>query len=62
MWLDNSLTAQVGSFNPATLGFAMNTLSNCHASPHDGLSLDAASPQDVWFDEEWGSAIGELIP
>jgi streptogramin lyase len=60
LWLDNALTAQVGSFNPATAAFAMNTLNNCHASPHDGVSLDAA--QNVWFDEEWGSAIGELIP
>jgi streptogramin lyase len=60
VWLDNSLTAQVGSFNPSTGLFAMNTLSNCSAHPHDGLTLDTA--HDVWFDEEFGSAIGELIP
>src|SRR5215218_7878013 len=42
VWLDNSLTAQVGSFTPATGTFAMNTLSDCGAHPHDGLSLDTA--------------------
>jgi streptogramin lyase len=60
VWLDNSLTAQVGSFDPSTGTFALNTLSNCNAHPHDGLSLDAAG--DVWFDEEFANAIGELIP
>ncbi len=60
VWLDNSLTAQVGSFNPSTSTFALNTLGNCNAHPLDGLNLDAA--QNVWFDEEFGSAIGELIP
>jgi streptogramin lyase len=58
--LDNSLTAQVGSFDPSTGSFALNTLSNCNAHPHDGLSLDATG--DVWFDEEFANAIGELIP
>ena len=60
VWLDNSLTAQVGSFDPSTGIFALNTLSNCNAHPHDGLSLDAAG--NVWFDEEFGNAIGELVP
>jgi streptogramin lyase len=60
VWLDNSLTAQVGSFSPATGTFAMNTLSDCGAHPHDGLSLDAAG--NVWFDEEFANAIGELVP
>jgi streptogramin lyase len=60
VWLDNSLTAQVGSFDPSTATFALNTLSNCNAHPHDGLSLDASG--NVWFAEEFGNAIGELIP
>jgi streptogramin lyase len=60
VWLDNSLTAQVGSFNPSSNAFALYTLSNCNAHPHDGLTLDGA--RDVWFDEEFGSAIGELVP
>jgi virginiamycin B lyase len=58
LWLDNSLTAQVGSFTPSTGTFAMNTLSDCSAHPHDGLNLDSAG--DVWFDEEFANAIGEL--
>jgi streptogramin lyase len=60
VWLDNSLTAQVGSFDPSAGTFALNTLSNCNAHPHDGLSLDTAG--HVWFDEEFANAIGELIP
>jgi streptogramin lyase len=60
VWLDNSLTAQIGSFTPATGTFAMNTLSDCNAHPHDGLSLDTAG--NVWFDEEFANAIGELVP
>ena len=57
--LDNSLTAQVGSFNPVSGAFAMTTLSNCSAHPHDGTSLDTHG--HLWFDEEFGNAIGELI-
>jgi streptogramin lyase len=60
VWLDDSLTSQVGSFNPSNGAFAMNALSDCNAHPHDGLNLDAAG--DVWFDEEFANAIGELIP
>jgi streptogramin lyase len=60
VWLDNSLTAQIGSFTPATGTFAMNTLSDCNAHPHDGLSLDSVG--NVWFDEEFANAIGELVP
>jgi streptogramin lyase len=60
VWLDDSLTAQVGSFDPSSGTFALNTLSNCSAHPHDGLSLDGGG--NVWFDEEFGNAIGELIP
>lgn len=60
IWLDNSLTAQVGSFTPSTGTFEMNTLSNCSAHPHDGLNLDSAG--NVWFDEEFVEALGELIP
>jgi streptogramin lyase len=58
VWLDNSLTAQVGSFTPATGEFAMTTLSDCNAHPHDGLDVDSAG--NVWFDEEFADAIGEL--
>jgi streptogramin lyase len=60
VWFDNSLTAQVGSFSPSSKAFAMNTLGNCGAHPHDGLDLDGLG--NVWFDEEFANAIGELIP
>jgi streptogramin lyase len=59
IWFDNSLTAQVGSLTPATGTFAMTTLSDCNAHPHDGLSVDSAG--NVWFGEEFANAIGELI-
>jgi len=60
VWFDNSLSAQVGSLAPSTDVFAVTTLSNCGAHPHDGLGLDSAG--NVWFDEEFANAIGELIP
>jgi streptogramin lyase len=60
VWLDNSLSGQVGTFSPADQVFTMATLSNCLAHPHDGLSLSPGG--NVWFDEEFGNAIGELIP
>jgi streptogramin lyase len=60
VWLDDSLSAQVGEFDPADGTFAMTTLSNCRAHPHDGLTVSRSG--DVWFDEEFGNAIGELIP
>jgi streptogramin lyase len=58
VWFDNSLTAQVGSFTPATGTFDLTTLSDCNAHPHDGLSLDSAG--NVWFGEEFANALGEL--
>src|SRR4029077_2002895 len=49
VWIDNSLTAQVGSFNPSSHVFSLTNLSNCGAHPHDGLNLDGSG--NVWFDE-----------
>jgi streptogramin lyase len=59
IWLDNSLTAQVGSFTPSTGAFDLTTLGSCGAHPHDGLTLDRAG--NVWFDEEFANSLGELI-
>ena len=59
VWFDNSLTAQIGSFNPSNNTFAMSSLSDCSAHPHDGLILDGAG--NVWFNEEFENAIGGLI-
>jgi streptogramin lyase len=60
IWLDDSLSAQVGEFDPTTSQFALNNLSNCGAHPHDGLNLDSFSPPHVWWDEEFANALGEL--
>jgi streptogramin lyase len=59
-WLSDSLSAEVGSFDPADGRFAMVRLRNCLAHPHDGLSVSGDG--HVWFAEEFGNAIGELIP
>ncbi len=60
VWLDDSLSAQVGSFAPGNRQFTLYNLSNCNAHPHDGLNLDSAL--NVWWDEEFGDALGELTP
>ena len=60
IWLDDSLTAQVGSFTPATGAFDMSALGNCSAHPHDGLRLDAAG--DVWVSEQFANALAEITP
>jgi streptogramin lyase len=60
IWLDDSLSAQVGDFNPSTTQFTLDNLSNCGAHPHDGLNLDLISPPHVWWDEEFANALGEL--
>jgi streptogramin lyase len=60
VWFDNSLTAQIGSFNPSNDAFAVTGLSDCGAHPHDGLNLDDEG--HVWFDAEFENALGEVIP
>lgn len=47
----------MGFFSPRSDTFDLDTLSGCNAHPHDGLTLDFAN--DLWFDEEFGGAIGE---
>lgn len=60
LWLDDALTSQVGSFDPASATFRMSQLADCNAHPHDGLALGHAG--DVWFDEEFADGLGELTP
>lgn len=60
LWLDDSLTSQVGSFNLSSGTFRFARLSNCNAHPDDGLVL--AHARSVWFEEEFANRIGELIP
>ena len=59
IWLDDSLSSQVGAYKPASNQFALDTLS-CGVHPHDGLNLDAAVPPHVWWDEEFANALGKL--
>jgi streptogramin lyase len=58
VWLDDSLAAQVASFDPTAQQFTMYDLTNCGAHPHDGLNLDAST--NVWWDEEFANDLGEL--
>jgi len=60
VWADDSLSAQVGNFDPYNQQFTLYSLSNCNAHPHDGLNLDAA--YYVWWDEEFANALGALTP
>jgi streptogramin lyase len=59
IWLDDSVSNQVGAYTPATNQFALANL-KCGVHPHDGLNLDLAL--HVWWDEENSNALGELTP
>jgi streptogramin lyase len=59
IWLDDSLSNQVGAYNPATNQFALANL-KCGVHPHDGLNLDPAL--HAWWDEEFNNALGQLTP
>jgi streptogramin lyase len=59
VWLDDSLTDQVGWFTPSTGAFDMRPLATCNAHPHDGLSLDAAG--NGWVTEQFADAIAVII-
>src|SRR5205085_12582160 len=49
IWLDDTLSNQVGVYNPAAHQFTLDNLS-CGVHPHDGLNLDPTL--HVWWDEE----------
>jgi streptogramin lyase len=53
IWTDDSLSAQVGYYNPATGTFTLYNLSCAH--PHDGLNMGLGST--VWWDEEFANAL-----
>jgi streptogramin lyase len=57
IWLDDSLSNQVGVYNAATNQFTLDNLS-CGVHPHDGLNLEPTL--HVWWDEEFNNALGEL--
>jgi streptogramin lyase len=58
IWMDDSLSAQFGSFDPSAQQFTLYNLSNCGAHPHDGLNVDPSS--NPWWDEEFANQLGEL--
>lgn len=58
IWFDDSLSAQIGSFNPQTLSFTLYSLGDCSVHPHDGIAVDRTG--HVWWDEAFLNAIGEL--
>jgi len=59
VWSDDSLSAQLFSFNPPARKFASYALSNCNAHPHDGLTTDFSN--NVWSDEEFSNTLGTLV-
>jgi streptogramin lyase len=60
LWLTDSLTGQVGSFNPSSASFGLIKLAGCNAHPHDGLVVGQTG--NVWFDEAFANRLGELAP
>jgi streptogramin lyase len=60
VWLDDSLTGQVGSFQLSHDTFRLTKLTGCNDHPHDGLVLGHSG--NLWFDEEFANRLGELSP
>jgi streptogramin lyase len=58
IWFTDSLSAQVGSFDPRTGAFNMHNLRHCDTHPHDGLSLHPSGA--VWWNEEFDNSLGYL--
>jgi streptogramin lyase len=59
VWLDDSLTDQVGWFTPSAGTFDMRPVGTCNAHPHDGLSLDAVG--NAWVSEQFADAIAVVL-
>ena len=60
VWFDDSLDAQVGSFNPATRHFTIIPLASCSAHVQDRLLLDRTTRPHVWWDELFADRLGRL--
>ena len=58
IWFDDSLSARVGYYNPATGTYKTLTLSNKNAHPYNGLGVDSGN--NTWFTEEFGGPTGSL--
>jgi hypothetical protein len=59
VWVDDSLSSQVGYYNTQTSLFTLYSLQWCDRHPHDGLNLDGAA--HPWWDQEFINALGELL-
>jgi streptogramin lyase len=59
IWIDDSISGQIFSFDRST-GQFVSYATSCGPHPHDGLNVDASST--VWWDEEFNNSIGMLIP
>jgi streptogramin lyase len=60
VWATDALQSQVIALTPSTGATSVTQLSNCSAHPHDGLNHDPSS--NIWWDEEFANALGELVP
>ena len=58
IWFDDSLSARVGNYNPATGVTKTLTLMNANAHPYNGLGVDAGN--NTWFTEQYGGPTGSL--
>jgi streptogramin lyase len=58
VWLDDSLTDEVGWLTPTSGTFDMSPVGACNAHPHDGLSLDAAG--NAWVTEQFADALARI--
>lgn len=58
IWIDDSLSSQVGNYSSSTHQFTLYDLGACDIHAHDGLALDATS--HIWWTEEFANALGEL--
>ncbi|HEX8996405.1 MAG TPA: hypothetical protein VF812_10275, partial [Ktedonobacterales bacterium] len=60
VWATDSIAAQVDDLALSTKAVAYYALSSCGVHPHDGLNHDPAG--DLWWDNEFANALGELTP
>lgn len=58
VWFDDSLTAQVGSFNPGSNSFSSISLA-AGVHPHDGLAVDSSN--NVFVAEEFANKIAKIV-
>lgn len=60
VWFNDSLSARIGTLDPATSKVTAIQLSFTGAHPHDGLTIDKTNT--VWITEQYGFRLGEVLP